>query len=163
MAGVLALVYVIASPPSLDLPAHLLRAKLFGVEGLGVWDNWWYAGHDVPGYSVLFPPLAWLLTPQVAAAIACTATATAFEAIAYRAFGEDAWLGALWFGAAAATNLYTGRLSFAFGLLPAVLAVLALQRGRPVTAALLAFLSALASPVAALFAALAGWRAWSNR
>jgi hypothetical protein len=155
VAGALALVYVVTSPSSLDLPAHLLRAKLFGVEGFAVWNNWWYAGHDVPGYSVLFPPLAWLLTPQVAAAIASTATATAFEAIAYRAFGEDAWVGALWFGAATATNLYTGRLSFAVGLLPAVLAVLALQRGRPVTAALLALLSALVSPVAALFAALA--------
>jgi hypothetical protein len=156
VAGVLALVYVLTSPPSLDLPAHLLRAKLFGVEGLGVWDNWWYAGHDTPGYSVVFPPLAWLLTPQLAAAIATTLTATAFEAIAYRAFGEDAWVGALFFAVAAATNLYTGRLPFALGLLPAVLAVLALQRGRPVAAAMLAFLSALASPVAALFAALAG-------
>ncbi len=155
VAGVLALVYVITSPPSLDLPAHLLRAKLFGVEGFSVWNNWWYAGHNLPGYSVLFPPLAWLLTPQLAAAIATTLTATAFERIAYRAFGEDAWAGGVFFAVAIATNLYTGRLPFAVGLLPAVLAVLSLQRGRSVSAAVLAFISALVSPVAALFAALA--------
>lgn len=56
VAAVLALAYVIISPPSLDLAAHLLRAKLFGAEGFGLWNNWWYSGHHVPGYSVLFPP-----------------------------------------------------------------------------------------------------------
>ena len=62
-AAVLALLYVIVSPPSLDLAAHLFRARLFGIEGLGLWDNYWYGGHHTPGYSVLFPPLAALLTP----------------------------------------------------------------------------------------------------
>jgi hypothetical protein len=156
VAGVLATIYVLVSPPSLDLAAHLLRAKLFSAEGYGVWDNWWYAGHHVPGYSVLFPPLAAALTPQLAAALAATGTAALFEPLARRQFGENAWLGALWFGAGTATNLFTGRLTFAFGLLPAVGAALALQRGRPKLAVLLAVTTGLASPVAALFAALAG-------
>jgi hypothetical protein len=107
-------------------------------------------------YSVLFPPVAAALTPQVAAAIATTATAALFEPLARRQFGEDAWLGSLWFGAATAINLFTGRLTFAFGLLPAVATALALQRRRTGAAAGLAVLTALASPVAALFAALAG-------
>lgn len=154
-AAALALLYVIVSPPSLDLAAHLFRAKLFGIEGLGLWDNYWYAGHHTPGYSVLFPPLAALLTPQVAGALSAVATAALFEPLARRRFGRDAWLGALWFGAATAVDLYTGRLTFAFGLLPAVGTALALQRRRDVTAAVLAVLTALASPVAALFAALA--------
>ncbi|MEA2157761.1 MAG: hypothetical protein QOD66_141 [Solirubrobacteraceae bacterium] len=156
VAAVLALAYVIVSPPSLDLAAHLLRAKLFGAEGFGLWNNWWYSGHHVPGYSVLFPPVAWLLTPQVAGALAAVGTAALFESLVWRHFGARAWLGALWFGAATATDLFTGRLTFAFGLLPAVATALALQRRRPVLAAALALLTALASPVAALFAALAG-------
>jgi hypothetical protein len=156
VAGALATVYVLVSPPSLDLAAHLLRAKLFGAEGFGLWDNWWYAGHHVPGYSVLFPPLAALLTPQLAAGIAATGTAALFEPLVREQFGEDAWIGALWFGAATATNLFTGRLTFAFGLLPAVAATLALQRRRPALAFALAVATGLASPVAALFAALAG-------
>jgi hypothetical protein len=155
-AGVLATVYVLVSPPSLDLAAHLFRAELFRQEGLGLWDNWWYAGHHVPGYSVLFPPLAAALTPQVAGALAATGSAALFEPLARRQFGDDAWLGALWFGAGTATSLFAGRLTFAFGLLPAVGAALALQRGRPKTAAALGAVTALASPVAALFAALAG-------
>jgi len=156
VAAVFALVYVIVSPASLDLAAHLLRAKLFDAEGFGLWNNWWYAGHNVPGYSVLFPPLAALLTPQLAAAIAATLTATLFTVLVREQFGEDAWLAALWFGAATATNLYTGRLTFAFGMLPATAATLALSRRRPGIASLLAVLTALASPVAALFSALAG-------
>src|ERR1700720_1567386 len=74
VAAGFALVYVLTSPPSLDLAAHLLRAKLFSAEGFGLWNNWWFAGHDVPGYSVLFPPLAAALTPQLTAGIAATAS-----------------------------------------------------------------------------------------
>ena len=75
LAGVLAAAYVIIAPGSGDLAAHLLRAKLFSAEGFGLWNNWWYAGHPVLLYSVLFPPVAAVLTPQLAAAIAATATA----------------------------------------------------------------------------------------
>jgi hypothetical protein len=82
-------------------------------------------------------------------------TAALFEPIARRHFGEKAWLGATWFGAATATNLFTGRLTFAFGLLPAMGMVLALQRRRPWLASALGVVTALASPVAALFSALA--------
>ena len=70
LAAVLAAAYVIISPASLDLPAHLLRAKLFATEGFGLWNNWWYGGQHVVLYSVLFPPVAAALTPQLAAALA---------------------------------------------------------------------------------------------
>ena len=156
LAAAFALAYVVASPASLDLAAHLLRAKLFSVEGFGIWNNWWYGGHHAVMYSVLFPPVAAALTPQVAAALAVIGTAALFEPLARRHFGESAWLGSLWFAAGAATNLYTGRLTFAFGLLPAVAAALALQRHRPRLAALMGVVTALCSPVAALFAATTG-------
>ena len=147
---------MIVEPRSEDLAAHLLRAKLFVSEGFGLWDNWWYGGHNVLGYSVLFPPLGALLTPQLVAAISAPISAALFESLAHRRFGEDAWLGALWFGVATGVNLFTGRLTFALGLVPAVGAALALQRRRPGLAVACAALTALASPVDALFAALAG-------
>jgi hypothetical protein len=156
VAATLALAYVIVAPASVDLAAQLLRVKLFGAEGFGLWNNWWYAGHDVLGYSVLFPPLAWLLTPQIVAAVAATASAPVFDALVRDHFGEDARLGSLLFAVATATNLLSGRLTFALGLLPALGCALALTRRRLRTAALLAALAALCSPVAALFAALAG-------
>src|SRR5205823_6228476 len=97
LAAALAAAYVIVSPPSLDLAAHLLRARLFSSEGFGIWNNWWYGGHHVVLYSVLFPAVSAAITPQVAAALAATATAALFEPIARRHFGPDAWVGTLWF------------------------------------------------------------------
>jgi hypothetical protein len=153
---VIAAAYLIVAPRSEDLAAHLLRTKLFATEGFGLWNNWWYGGHNVPGYSVLFPPLGALLTPQLVAAISVPVSAALFESLVHRRFGDDAWLGALWFAIGASANLFTGRLTFALGLAFAVGTALALQRQRPATAVALAVLTALASPVDALFAALAG-------
>jgi hypothetical protein len=155
VAAAFALAYVILSPPSLDLAAHELRANLFASEGFGLWNNWWYAGHHTPGYSVLFPPLGALLTPQIVAGLAAVGSAAVFDVLARARYGRRALLGAVWFGAATAVDLYTGRLTFALGLLPALGTALALQRRRDGVAALLGAITALCSPVAALFAALA--------
>jgi hypothetical protein len=154
VAALFAAIYVIVSPASLDLADHLFRAQLFRDEGFGLWNNLWYSGHHIVGYSVLFPAVSALLSPQLAGALAATGTAALFEPLARRHFGEDAWLGAILFGAATAIDLYTGRLAFAFGALPALGAIVALDRGATALACGLAVLSALCSPVAALFAAL---------
>jgi hypothetical protein len=156
LAAVLAIAYLIIQPSGADLPAQLLRVKLFGAEGFGIWNNWWYGGHNVAAYSVLFPPLAWLLTPQLLAALASVGTATAFEALAHDIYGDDAWIGAAWLGAATVTELLSGRLTFAFGLCGTAFVALLLERRRLRWAAAMALFTALASPVAALFAALAG-------
>ena len=39
VAAAFAAAYVIISPPSLDLAAHLFRAQLFRMEGFGIWNN----------------------------------------------------------------------------------------------------------------------------
>lgn len=155
VAAVLAAAYVVVSPPSIDLAAHLFQAQLFRNHGFVLWDNAWYGGHDTLGYSVLFPAVSAALTPQLAAAPASVATAAVFETLAVRHYGRRAWLGAVLFGAATAINLYTGRLALAFGALPALGAIVLLDRRRIAPAGLLAALAALCSPVAALFAALA--------
>ncbi|MGH2844257.1 MAG: hypothetical protein ACRDKL_11855, partial [Solirubrobacteraceae bacterium] len=41
-------VYLVLAPTGADLPAALLRTRLFGAEGFGIWNNWWYAGHNLP-------------------------------------------------------------------------------------------------------------------
>jgi hypothetical protein len=154
VAALFAAVYVIVSPPSLDLAAHLFRAQLFDQEGFGLWNNYWYGGHHIVGYSVLFPAVSAAVTPQLAAALAATATAALFEPLARRHFGERAWLGATVFGAATAIDLYTGRLTLAFGALPALGAIVALDYGAIAAACGLAVVAALCSPVAALFGAI---------
>ncbi len=152
----LAAAYLIVQPTGADLPAQLLRARLFGAEGFGIWNNWWYAGQYVAAYSVLFPPLAWLLSPQLVAALASVGTAAAFEALAHDVYGDDAWLGAAWLGAATVTELLSGRLTFTLGLCGVALTALLLERRRPRSAAVVACVTTLASPVAGLFAVLAG-------
>jgi hypothetical protein len=154
VAAVLAGVYLVLAPSSVDLAAHLFRAEMFKEQGFAVWNNYWYGGNEVLGYSVLFPAVSATLTPQLAAALAATGTATVFTALARRHFGDRALAGSILFAAATAADLYSGRLAFAFGALPALAAVLALDSRRTVIACLLAIVSALCSPVAALFAAL---------
>jgi hypothetical protein len=163
VAAVLAIAYLIVRPPGADLPAQLYRAHLFSVAGFSLWDNGWYGGHNLLAYSVLYPPLGWLLTPRLLGALAAVATAAVVEVVAYEYYGPEAWVGATWFGAATVVELVSGRLTFALGLLGVALTVLALQRdfyapsGFTRTCAILAaLLTALASPVAALFAALGG-------
>ena len=37
-----------------------------------MWNNYWYSGHHIVGYSVLFPAVSSALTPQLAGALAAT-------------------------------------------------------------------------------------------
>jgi hypothetical protein len=157
IAAAFAVVYLIWEPRTVDLAAHTFRADLFGQEGFTIWNGQWYGGHHTPAYSILSPPLAWLLSPPVALAIAAVACAALFEPLARRAFGaERARWGALWFGVGSATLLFTARLPFAIGVAFGLAALLALQRRRYVWAVVLAVLSPLGSPVAGLFLAMAG-------
>jgi hypothetical protein len=154
-AAAVAALYLILDLRTGDLAAHLYRADLFAREGFTIWNGNWYGGHHTPAYSVLFPPLAHLLTPQVAGALAAVAAAALFEPLVRAQFGERARWGALWFALAVGVTLFTGRLPFLFGVAVGLGALLALQRGRLVVAAFLAVACSLASPVAGLFLALA--------
>jgi hypothetical protein len=156
VAAAFAGVYLVWEPPSADLAAQTFRTDLFEAHGFLVWSNDWYGGFHVPSYSLLSPPLAAAIGVRLVGAVAAVAAAGLFGALARRAYGERARLGALWFGAATATNLFTGRLTFALGVAVVLAALLAVQRDRRVPAALLGALTTLASPVAGLFLGLAG-------
>jgi hypothetical protein len=152
-----AAIYLLAAPPSADLAAQEYRADL----GLVLWDNGWYAGHHMPGYSVLFPPLAALLGPRLVGALSAVAAAAVFERLARDSDGARP--AALWFAVATVTTLITGRLTFALGLAIGLGAVLAAARARHGWACALAALASLASPVAGVFVALAAAAWWLDR
>jgi hypothetical protein len=154
-AAIAGAVYLVTAPKTGDLAAHVFRSDLFGRYGFTVWNGDWYGGHHTPAYSVLFPPLAWLVGPAVAGVLGALAAAAAFEPLARGHFGPSARWGSLWFGAATSTMLFTGRLPFALGVALGICSLLALQRRRTALAVLLAILSPLGSPVAGAFLALA--------
>jgi hypothetical protein len=154
-AAVAGAIYLVLAPKTGDLAAHVFRSDLFGRYGLTVWNGDWYGGHHTPAYSVLFPPLAWAVGPAVAGTLAALVAAAAFEPLVRHHFGPEARWGALWFGAATCSMLFTGRLPFAMGVAFGLCSLLALQRHRTVLAVALAILTPLGSPVAGAFLALA--------
>ena len=160
VAAILAGLYLIINPPSADLAAQTYRSDYFGHQGFALWDNAWYAGHHMPGYSLLFPPLGWLIGPRVVGALSAVASAWLFERIADEHFQyAEGRPGVIWFAAATSLNLITGRLAFGLGVTVGLAAVLAVTHRRDALGALLAVATTLASPVAGLFLAL-GAAAW---
>jgi hypothetical protein len=153
VAAVLGGIYLVVQPSSADHAAQVFRSGLFENEGLSAWNNLWFGGHHLPGYGLLFPPLASLLGARVVGFLATVVASLLFAAIAYRRWGERARLGVLWFAAGASISLYTGRLTFALGVPIALAAIFAAQRGHRFAAVGFATLCPLASPVAALFLA----------
>ena len=149
------LLWLLVDPRTPDLAAQVYRAGLFERMGFAVWDEHWYAGHALPGYSLLFPPLAALLGLRAVAALSVLASAALFERLVLGVYGPRARWGAAWFAVAAVGDIWLGRLTFALGVTCAVAAVFALVRGHPRWAALAAALCAAASPVAAVLLGLA--------
>ncbi len=152
----LALLWLAAGPPTPDLAAQVFRAELFAREGFQVWNPAWFAGHHLPGYSLLFPPLGALLGPRALGVLCAVASTVLFDRLARRAWGERARLGTLWLAAASVADLCLGRITYALGVALGLAALLALGSRRPWLAPLLAVACAAGSPVAAAFLALAG-------
>lgn len=154
VVAALAVPYLVLEPASTDLAAQTFRADLWDRSGWVLWNEAWYSGHLVPGYSLIYPPLGGLLGPRLLGALSALAAALAFTALVRREKPNLAGtVAAAWFALGAAALLYTGRMTFILGAAFGLLALLALPRG-PLAAALAA-LAALASPVAGLFAGIA--------
>lgn len=147
----MALAWLIASPPTADLAAHAFRGWLWDAEGFTVWNNQWYGGHHVPGYSLLFPPLAGWLGAEAAVALCGVASGAALVALGSLAPPERRAAARWLLASAAAANLVVGRGPFALGLAFGALALLLDARGRRTAAATASLACVAASPVAGLF------------
>lgn len=153
-------VYLIWAPPSTDLAAQTFRADLFVDHGFTLWSNAWYAGFHVPGYSLLYPPLAALLGVRPVGVLAAVAASVAFALLARRRF-PDLWLaGASALAVGVGAWLWTGRITFMLGVATGLWALLAADRRRFVPAVVLAAATPAASPVAGVFTAVAGAAIW---
>lgn len=150
-----AVAYLVVSPPSADLAAQAYRAELFDRVGFTLWDNGWFSGHHMPGYSLLFPPLGALLGPRLVGALAATAAAALFAHLSLSHWGHRALPGAVWFAGGTGALLLTGRMTYTLGVALGLAALVLVKHEKPRAAAATAALSTLASPVAGVFVALA--------
>ena len=155
IAFVLALVWAVIQPATADLAAQVYRANLFNRVGLPLWDNAWFGGHHVPGYSLLSPALGGLLGVPALGVACATVAAALFALIARDAFDGRVRTATRWLAVATLGELLIGRVTFLLGVTIGLGALLAARRGRAMLAPVLAALCAVASPVAGCFLALA--------
>ena len=157
LAVPLAAAYLVLEPPSGDLAAATYRGDLFARAGFTLWDNNWYGGHYLPGYSLLAPALGALIGERLLLALCAIAAAGLFGLLAQQAFGSAAArVAGGSFALGVCVGLLSGRVAYGLGITIGLLALLALTRGWTSAALGLAALTSLASPVAGAFLALAG-------
>lgn len=135
-----------------DYPGQYLRAELWNQTGFTVWNNYWYAGHPIINYSLITPALMGFFGPVLLCiVVSIVATAGFTDLLRNSLPAVSARWGGIVFAIATVVNVVVGRVAFAVGLACALLAVWAWQRDWLLPAAMLAFITPLASPVAATF------------
>ncbi|MFL5901768.1 MAG: hypothetical protein ACJ75S_11290 [Solirubrobacterales bacterium] len=153
LSAALASLMLAWNPQVGDLAAQVFRTELFQHAGLAIWNGSWYGGHYTLTYSILFPPLASLLGPQLVGTVSVVASSYFFDRLVRDHWGEPARWATLWFAAGVVTLLADGQLTFALGVAFALASLRALQTHRIAQAFLGATACALSSPVAAVFLA----------
>jgi hypothetical protein len=154
-------VYLILAPQSPDLAAASYRSDLFSRVGFTLWDNSWYSGHHLLAYSLLAPALGALVGPQPLAAISMILATALFAKVIDGRFPTSATrAAAIFFALGASVSLLSSRVPFDLGLAIGLGSVLLAQQKRLALTLVLSVLTALASPVAGAFLALA-FLAWA--
>lgn len=129
--AVIAAAWAARTPATADLAAQAYRSDLFAAHGFLLWDNAWYGGHYIPGYSLLFPPLGAAVGLRLSGIVLVALAALAFAAVLRTTDVAGRRLASAWLAAALTGELLIGRLTFLMGLTVALGAVLLLARGRP--------------------------------
>ncbi len=153
LSAALAALMLIWDPQVGDLAAQVFHTELFQHTGLAIWNSSWYAGHYTLNYSVLFPPAAALLGPQVVGMLSVVASSYLFDRLVRDHWGAEARWATLWFAAGVVTLLADGQLTFALGVAFGLASLRSLQTGRTTLAIAAAAACPLASPVAGAFLA----------
>ena len=157
LALVGAAAWLIVQPHTADMAAQTFRAEYFADHGFQTWNPQWYGGHHLLPYSVLSPVAGGLLGVWLAGAIAAVLSAWALARAASAATDDrhEAIVASILLSLGALAALWSGRTTYLMGIAAAAACLAALMRGRQwYWWAPLAILTALVSPVSALFLAL---------
>jgi hypothetical protein len=141
-----------------DLAAQEFYAWLFRAHPTAVWNDYWYGGHLLGGYSLLYPPLAGLLGARVVGALAAVAAAAAANTLfteAATGLGtrarRAAQLASAWFAVGVLQPFVVGQMPFIVGLAFGLAALVAVHRRSPWWAAAAALAASLSSPLVGAF------------
>jgi len=152
VAGLLCLLEGVVRPYGPDLSAQIARADA-SARGVTIWWAGWYGGTNVVGYSWLSGPVMQHVGVIAVAILACLAIAVLAGDLLRGCRRPVA--GSAASALAAGADMFSGRVTFAVGMVAALAALALLRRGRLVPAAAAAAVSGPASPLAALFVVVA--------
>lgn len=155
LAAALAGLAVLIGLHGVDLPAQLYRVDLFQRSGITLWDSQWYGGHWTLNYSVVFPPLAGVLGIGLTEVLSAGLAAWMFDRLVRAHFGPSARFGAYVFALGTLAQVAIGQLPFLLGESLALCACWMAMRRRWWLGGGFALITALASPLAGAFLALA--------
>jgi hypothetical protein len=154
-AALLTALIVGLAPPGTDFAAHAYQRMLFARQGFGVWDNGWYAGrYEFVTYSVLYYPLAAAFGIAVVAVAGQAVAVGTFATLARDEFGPQGLWAARTFALVWPAFVLTAAFPSALGMMLALVALRALQRGRTALACATCALTLAASPLAFLLLAV---------
>lgn len=157
---VLAGIFLAMSPGGTDLSAQVARTDFVRAHGIRPIDFRWYGGVDQFGYSLVSPFVMALIGVRLTGALAAVASSLLFTMLLVRTGARRPALGGVAGAICIVANLVSGRITYSLGLAFALGALVALTdhdvRRRRVVLVLAGGLAAATSPVAGLFAGLAG-------
>ena len=152
IAALCAAAWFVLGPPGGDSAAHLYQTQAWRAHGWRFWDNFWYAGrYSQVNYSLLYYPLAALLSHVVVISASLGASAWAFARVVKRQWPRLAMWPSLAFALLAPLTVPAGTYPFMLGLAFALSAMVALQSSRIGLAVGCALFAALAHPLALVF------------
>jgi hypothetical protein len=142
-----------------DVAAQVYRVNAFRQSGFTLWDFQWYGGHWTLNYSVLYPPLAALVTVPALTIASAALAALSFDRLVGERYGTGGRLASIVFALGTLVPSAIGQLPFLTGLAFALAAFWAASRGRWWLAWGLAVTAALTSPLVGAFVAMmaAAW------
>ncbi len=143
---------MLLAPHTADLAAQTARSQVYRRSGYVPYWTGWYAGTPMAGYSLVTPPFLGLLGPVWLGAV--TVVGSAVVAVPLLARCRRPCLGAIAVVVSGGFDVFSGRTTFAFGVVVALAAMLAVERRRRWLAFAVALLAAVTSPVAGVLLAV---------